>query len=309
MRLCKAKLNREIDLDWQEIVDILNLDCHYDHLRKVAYGLVEYDNYLKSGAGVATRILSISDLHVPFQLPIETFSMYANCIDILQLNGDLLDHLSISSFPRSWRLSPIEEMIACRQYLIDLIELIKPKKVVVTYGNHESRMGAYLAKHLDNELQELMPETALDYIFVDGFNHYDRRLKTKIYYEPLQKVFKDENIEIEYTGKWYCQIGKTVFCHPKAFSTVMMKTAEKAMLYFRNTGIDMDCLVMAHTHRTGEYTVGNTVMYEQGCCCDVTKFDYADGKLTTPQKEGFLYLCQDEQGQIIKDKSKLIVLN
>lgn len=26
VRLCSAKLNREIDLDWQEIVDVLGLD-------------------------------------------------------------------------------------------------------------------------------------------------------------------------------------------------------------------------------------------------------------------------------------------
>ena len=38
LRLCKAKLNKEIDLDWQEISDILELNVSADHLRKTAYG-------------------------------------------------------------------------------------------------------------------------------------------------------------------------------------------------------------------------------------------------------------------------------
>ena len=59
LRLCKSKINKEIDLDWQEIVDILDLDVSADHLRKTAYGMIEYDNYIHGFDGVATTILSI----------------------------------------------------------------------------------------------------------------------------------------------------------------------------------------------------------------------------------------------------------
>lgn len=34
-----------------------------------------------------------------------------------------------------------------------------------------------------------------------------------------------------------------------------------------------------------------------------------DGKLTKPQKMGFAFICQDVEGNLIKDKSKVIVLN
>lgn len=47
-RLCIAKLNKEIDLDWSEIVELLNLNVNADHLRKIAYGIKEYDNFIKS---------------------------------------------------------------------------------------------------------------------------------------------------------------------------------------------------------------------------------------------------------------------
>lgn len=41
-RLIFGKLERTLDLDWSEIVDILNLQCSADHLRKTAYGAYEY---------------------------------------------------------------------------------------------------------------------------------------------------------------------------------------------------------------------------------------------------------------------------
>ena len=257
--------------------------------------------------GVKTRVLCISDLHFPFAKPIETFCDYVGRVDILILNGDLLDCYAISKFSKLYRDSPIEEMIGARQYLINLIEYIRPKKVVATYGNHCIRLCNYLASHLDTDIQELMPETALDYLFVDGFTHYDRKLKTKTYYEPICDVFED--IKIEYTGNWYCQIFDTIFCHPKAFASNPMKTAEKAMYFFRNEGKQFKSLVMAHTHRTGSYTIGNTTIYEQGAACETDKMNYSDGMLINSQKQGFIYLCYDKDGNCMPEKTKLVTLN
>lgn len=257
--------------------------------------------------GVKTRVLCISDTHFPFAKPIGTFCDYVGRVDILVLNGDLLDCQAISRFSKLYRTSPLEEMIGARQYLIDLIEYIRPKQVIVTYGNHELRLASYLAKNLDTDIQELLPETALDYLFVDGFTHYDRKLKTKTYYEPICEVFDD--IKIEYTGNWYYQIFDTIFCHPKAFTSSPMKTAEKAMYFFRNEGKQFKTLVMAHTHRTGAYTIGNTTIYEQGAACETNKMNYSDGMLINSQKQGFIYLCYDKDGNTMPEKTRLVTLN
>lgn len=257
--------------------------------------------------GVKTRILCISDIHFPFAKPIETFCDYVGRVDILVLNGDLLDCYAISKFSKLYRTSPIEEMIGARQYLINLIEYIRPSKVIVTYGNHCLRLGSYLSSRLDTDIQELLPETALDYLFVDGFTHYDRKQKTKTYYEPIREVFDD--IKIEYTGNWHCQIFDTIFCHPKAFASNPMKTAEKAMYFFRNEGKQFKTLVMAHTHRTGSYTIGNTTIYEQGAACETDKMNYTDGMLINSQKQGFIYLCYDKDGNCMPEKTKLVTLN
>jgi predicted phosphodiesterase len=46
VRICIAKLNKEIDLDWSEIIDLLQLDCSADHLRKLSYAYKEMSDNL-----------------------------------------------------------------------------------------------------------------------------------------------------------------------------------------------------------------------------------------------------------------------
>lgn len=261
----------------------------------------------KGRSGIALRVLSISDLHVPFQHPVEVFKDYVGCVDLMQINGDVVDGYSISKFPKAYRKSPMEEIIAAREYLISLIEYIQPKKVAVTYGNHDQRLQNYLVKNLDTDILELMPLTALELIIVDGFHHYDKETRTKTWYEPLANIF--DNIEIEYANNWFWQVGEVIFAHPLAFKSAPMKTANDAMLWFRNEGYKFSTLVMAHTHRLGQYIVGNTALYEQGACCKTDSMMYNDGKLVNSQKQGFIYLCLDKDGKEMRDFTKLVCLN
>lgn len=257
--------------------------------------------------GIATRILSISDLHIPFHKPIETFENYANKVDILQINGDVCDNQAISKFSKSYRISPMEEIIQARQYIIDLVRLLHPKKVVVNYGNHDIRFQDYFSKSVDTDLLELVPKTSLSLIFEDGVKQYHKRESSKTIYPPLSDVLKD--VEINYVDEFYCQIGQTIFVHPIKYISGAMKTAEKAMEFFRNEGFAFTSLVMAHTHKIGEYVIGNTVLYEQGCCCETKKNNYNNGQLVNSQKEGFIYIAQDKDGKLLRDKTELICLN
>jgi predicted phosphodiesterase len=308
LRLCKSKINREIDLDWSEIVEILKLDVSADHLRKTAYGMIEYDEYIHGFNGVATKILSISDLHVPFQLPKETFKDYVGIIDILQINGDVIDCQALSKFPKHYRISPMEEMITGREYLIDLIEYLKPKKVICNFGNHDLRFGNYFAKNLDTDALELQPRTSLELIFEDGFHHYNRKNKTKVYYEPLCNVI--DNAEIKFINDWKVKIGKTWFVHPLAYRQGTLSTCERAKVYLQEIDKDnFDCVVLGHTHKVGDTKKGFIRLFEQGSCARVEEMDYADGRLTDPQKKGFAIICQNEYGDLIENKSKVIILN
>lgn len=307
-RLCKAKLSKDIDLDWQEIVELLGLDIHPDSLRKMAYGYIEYDDYVNGFNGVATTILSISDLHIPFQLPKEILSDYVSKIDILQINGDIVDCQALSKFSKQYRISPMEEIIEGRKYLIELINYIHPKKVICNYGNHDVRFANYFAKNIDTDILELLPNTSIELIFETGFKHYDKRNKTKIWYEPLKNVF--DNIEIIYVDDWKTKIGKTWFVHPLAYRSGLLATCDKAKDYLQDTDKDgFDAVVMAHTHSVGDSKKGYIRLIEQGAFAYVDQMNYSDGRLTRPQKEGFAIICQDKNGYLIQDKTKVIVLN
>ena len=54
-RLLKYKLEDKEDIDWQEIVNLLNLSCSSDHLRKTGYGFLEAYNYLKNNNSQETK--------------------------------------------------------------------------------------------------------------------------------------------------------------------------------------------------------------------------------------------------------------
>lgn len=302
----------EYDLDCQDIADRLNNESGEQwtesKFRKdfKVFNRGRLYERKKNTDGVATRILDLSDFHYPYQLPIETFSEYVGRVDILVLNGDIVDMKDISRFQRTYRNSPMDEIIGCRTYLIALIEYLQPKKVVVTHGNHEIRFGNYLAKNLDSDITELMPQTPLELIFEDGFNHYDKVNRAKVWYEPLNRIFNA--IEIVYTNNWYVKIGKTIFAHPLAYSSGMLKTTEKAVNFFYRTVKDFDAIILAHTHKLGSFIQGGVYMFEQGACCHTELMNYNDGKLVYPQQKGFIYLCQDKDGNLIFDKTKLVTL-
>lgn len=59
VRLCVAKLNKEIDLDWIEIIEQLGLDVSSSHLRKLAYG---YKEIIDSGGYVPSENIDVDNV-------------------------------------------------------------------------------------------------------------------------------------------------------------------------------------------------------------------------------------------------------
>lgn len=312
IRLCENKA--EYGITYPQIANLLNAE-NGKNLSESAYRKEfvsfnrgrEYERK-HSSEYVCQRILALSDLHVPYNYPVNTFSEYKGNVDVLVLNGDIMDCQSISFFPKKYRISFVEEMIAARQYIMDLIDLIRPKSVLITKGNHEHRMIRYLSDRLNEDLMNLMPDSPMDLIINDGFKDNDRFKRTEVYYPPLRDLYLEQGISIYYNGEWYCRVGNIIFAHPLTYSSSMMKTTEKAVTYFaRNMqNRSFTAIVMAHTHKVGFYKVGDISMYEQGCLCKLDMLDYADGKLQNPQQNGFMYICTDKDGNIIENKSKLV---
>ena len=266
----------------------------------------EYEREHAAGH-VSKRVLAISDLHIPYQVPVSVFSAYSGNVDILVLNGDIMDCQSISFFPKKYRISFIDEMIEARRYLVELIDMICPKHVIIIKGNHEHRLLRYLSEKINEDLLSIMPDSPMDLIVNDGFKNKDRMYKIEINYPSLKEVYEEREITITYSGEWYARIGNVIFAHPLTYSGSMLKTAEKAVNYFsRSVDRDFTAVVLAHTHKVGYYKLGDISIYEQGCLCKLDMLDYADGKLQDPQQNGYMYICLDNDGNIIEDKTRLI---
>lgn len=319
LEMLKSKKNS--DLQWLDINNFrreqLGIEETVDTTRKGFKLLAEFlDNgwELKPlrDPSVGKVILTISDLHYPFQLPVETWDEWAGKVDVLVLNGDLLDCTSISKYPKVGRSNQIDEMIGLRTYLINLVGRLSPKKVIATNGNHEMRLSSYISTMLQGgELQELIPNTLLSYVFNDGFYHYDKNNGTKVWYEPLRTLWDVQGIELDYTDNWWAMEGDIMFCHPKAYSSAPLKTAMKAVEFFHCIDLPqkMRVMCMSHTHRVGRYRTGSVDVYEQGCCCNTKKLVYNDGMLINPQKEGYIVFYQDRKGQTIARLTDQIILN
>lgn len=302
-----GKNKDELKLSWK---DVSNLLCE-NYGRKVSSDYVRHEFYAMNKrdkieeVGIETRILVISDQHHPYNLDVNVLKDYRNKVDILVFNGDEQDCQSVSKFSKKYRVPFVDEMIGTRQMIIDTIDLIKPKKVILNYGNHNERLINYFTDKVHEDLLQLMPQTNLDFIVDLGFWKHNHQDKSKVFFEPLKNVYSD--IEIEYTKNWWCKIGKTICTHPKAYKSGILGTVEKAYLHYMQLGEDFDCIVMGHTHSSGVTRYGRAFLYEGGCLCK--EMSYAkDGRLVKPQSNGFVYIVQDLDGKLIYEKSKLICL-
>ena len=308
-RIVESKLVDRIDKDYTELSEeAFGKAYSSDVARRMFYGAKKVIDAIEEDKGRVnedeTRILCISDMHIPFNRDIKEFFKYKGKVDTLVLNGDIIDNYSMSSFTKMYRLSLVEELIRARELLIELIEEIKPKKVTVVTGNHEIRLGKKIADKIGSDLLDLMPRDALAFLFDTGFNYYDRIKKCKTVYTPIDE---EVDCEVNYVGNFWTKEGKTIFVHPQAFRGTTLGTVGKAYDYFTAIGEDFQSIIMAHTHKLGMYVMNDKYLYEQGTCANLNHMDYQDLKLPKySQVNGYMYIVQDKEGNLIYDKTKLI---
>ena len=308
-RIVESKLVDRIDKDYTELSEeAFGKAYSSDVARRMFYGAKKVIDAIEEDKGRVnedeTRILCISDMHIPFNRDIKEFFKYKGKVDTLVLNGDIIDNYSMSNFTKMYRLSLVEELIQARELLIELIEEIEPKKVTVVTGNHEIRLGKKIADKIGSDLLDLMPRDALAFLFDTGFNYYDRIKKCKTVYTPIDE---EVDCEVNYVGNFWTKEGKTIFVHPQAFRGTTLGTVGKAYDYFTAIGEDFQSIIMAHTHKLGMYVMNDKYLYEQGTCADLNHMDYQDLKLPKySQVNGYMYIVQDKEGNLIYDKTKLI---
>lgn len=251
----------------------------------------------------AIKIVSISDLHIPFQNDIAVRKIVEKHkgADILIVNGDFLDMYCVSVFGKAHRIPLVKEYMIALEYLKLFSESFG--RVILTQGNHESRIHKYFAKMASQEVIPMMARPILE------------RLKNgEVYSEDgeLVSMTPFPNVEFQKTHSWYTQVGKTIFAHPEKFlaptKTGTLRTAMKTMDYFLGKK-NFDCVVLGHTHKLGEAIADNTKVIEQGCLCGNLEYAVDNAKLNYGlQTLGYAVIYQDESGNTDFEKSHSVFM-
>jgi predicted phosphodiesterase len=97
------------------------------------------------------RIGLLSDIHIPYQhneaLTLALQHLKQRNIDILYLNGDILDAYEISSFERDpSKKNFAEEIKLCRAFLETLVKEFPGVQIYYKEGNHEARLTMFLRR-------------------------------------------------------------------------------------------------------------------------------------------------------------------
>jgi len=258
------------------------------------------DNVLDQEVGFAKpvkRIVSLSDIHFPFQRDdiLEAAVDYAKGADILVLNGDIFDCYAVSSFKKKKKVPLMREYDIVVEFVRGLVPHFPEIRLV--RGNHEKRFSGNFNTALGVDL-----DTPL------GDDLFTRIARGDIYNEDAELVgqYEFDNVYYDPFIPWYTCIGKTIFCHPKVFSRVPGGTILRAYKWFQEVGhVDFDCIVMGHTHQQARYVYEGKLLMEQGCLTALMDYQWDDGLRYRSQVNGFAEVWQDENGNTSFKDTKL----
>lgn len=185
----------------------------------------------------AIKILCVSDLHFPFhnKKVVEHAIENHSDADILVVNGDIFEGFMVSKWPKKKTILLEWEYKLAAEFLREVAPRFK--HVALTSGNHEYRLNSYFAANVDPGVNFLVCNDILTKL--SGGWDFDEGGEFK-------KLYNFDNVYYKGgLGSWYLKIGKTIFAHPRFFSSVPMRTAIKACEYFKDRE-DLQCVVMSH---------------------------------------------------------------
>ena len=253
-------------------------------------------NYGKIGnpEGPLEKIVAIGDLHIPWVNDNVIADMLSNHSDAktLVINGDFLDQYSVSKWSKTKQVLLRHEYEMGVSYLEQFAKIFD--KVILTRGNHDSRLQSYFSNSLDPNVLFMTNPDMLQRM-ADGYAFdYEGVLFKK---HDFDNVFYKGGV----TG-WFTKIGKCLFVHPSGGSSIPMRLAVNSATYFLEKD-DFDCLVSAHSHKMGKLIWKGKLLMESGCCC--VPMDYeADAKMKYSQQAfGYCVVYMNEKGEVDFNKS------
>lgn len=239
------------------------------------------------------KVMIINDVHVPYQHDglLDEIRKHKD-MDYLVIGGDLIDCESCSSFQMLERPTLEEELVAAHEFIQEINKIIDAE-IICIKGNHEERLEREICKMQNKGLQRLLDSQLLR-MLEEGFKF---NIGTK------RKQYKAiENFK--YIDKWYARLfDNLVICHPKDFSNVPAKIAEKSAEYFLNRGIieKDDIIFIGHTHKFSQIVSTrrqDVFVVENGCSCKA--MDYSDrGNLNYGNQVNCYTIVEFEEGNKI----------
>lgn len=245
------------------------------------------------------KVLVISDLHIPFHRNdvLKIVEKHKDEISTLVFGGDVIDCHSISSFPVLEPKPLVEEMAECHKLLKQIQDITPNVRKIMIKGNHELRFEKYLC-NAGSELNKLHSDNILKEI-VKGFEHNDRQ---------NGKVTKYDELDYEVIDSWYCQVNDMIVCHPLNFSRVSAKTAQMALDYFVEQGVNFACCLVGHTHKQSSTWKYGKYAVEIGSLCQPQ--EYANkGRLNYTQQLSGYHIATFVNGKYDFNESRQYVLN
>lgn len=257
--------------------------------KKIEEGIneIEIENKISNAK---KKVMIINDVHVPYQHEelLSEIKKHSD-IDYLVIGGDLIDCESCSSFQMLERPSLEEELVAAHEFIQEINKIINAE-IICIKGNHEERLEREICKMQNKGLQRLLDSQLLR-MLEEGFKF---NIGTK------RKQYKAiENFK--YIDKWYARLfDNLVICHPKDFSNVPAKIAEKSAEYFLNRDVieKDDIIFIGHTHKFSQIVSTrrqDVFVVENGCSCK--PMDYSDrGNLNYGNQVNCYTIVEFEEG-------------
>lgn len=241
--------------------------------------------------GKRTKILSISDPHIPFHNKklIQQIVEENKDADICLIPGDLLDCYSVSRFTKRLDMPLKEEITQCTAF-IDWLAGIFPE-IIILEGNHTDRVRKYFEQRVDHSTMFLVQYDLLKMICSPYKN-------VKVIRDSY--VFPNDNGEAEIGH--FTVVGKDlVVGHFEKSSSVPIKAAINAYLWIQAWsdifGIkNIRMFLQGHTHRLSKTPLnsGTPVICESGTLAKVQDYAIEAAGKYSSHLNGYWIIYQDE---------------
>lgn len=251
----------------------------------------------------ATKIISFSDLHIPFF----NWEDMKNALNehkdanIVVLNGDILDAYIFSTFSKSKNIAALKEY----KVAFDLVHFLSDnfEKVILVSGNHDYRTTRALktSGFTDEATKVYRPDLLFRIANGERLDHYGN----------LEEKLSFDNVYYDVYDSWYSIVGKTIFCHPSGFgSKYPGATVVKLLDHFmhRMESSSFDSIVVGHTHKVYKGIVSNKLLIEQGAMCHKLPYQFRADLRFKNAMNGYAIIYQDSDGNTNYNDSGSIYL-